>query len=139
MMKKVFPQPFSCVCFSHLAIMSTCWNATKDNCYSQSVLISKMQLKVMAWAGSEISISSAVENMVTRKATSESSQSRDIKNNGIKEGLFVYPELPEYTASLTSLRVLVAELTRSGSAQLKNPLQTRQPRAKNAHSFSMLQ
>lgn len=49
-----------------------------------------------------------------------SSLSRDIKNNRIKEGLLVYPELPEYTASLTSLPglTLVTELTRGGAAQL---------------------
>lgn len=52
--------------------------------------------------------------------TSESlsSQSSDLKNNGIKEGLFAYPNLPEYTASLTSLLglILVTELTRGGAA-----------------------
>ncbi len=42
---------------------------------------------------------------------------RDIKNNGIKEGLLVCPELPEYTASLTSLLglILVTELMRGWS------------------------
>lgn len=50
----------------------------------------------------------------------QSSLSRDLTNNGIKEDLLVYPVLPEYTASLTSLLelVLVTELMRGGAAQL---------------------
>lgn len=61
---------------------------------------------------------------LTRKKTSESSHCRDTKNNGIIEGLLVYPALLGYTASLTSLLglILVTELTRGGAAQLNNPL-----------------
>lgn len=48
------------------------------------------------------------------------SLSGDEENNGIKEVLLEYPELPEYTASLTSLLelILVPEMTRGGTAQL---------------------
>lgn len=66
--------------------------------------------------GSEISALHEKEQDTTSESLS--SQSRDIKNNRIKEGLLVYPKLPEYTASLTSLLglILVTELTRGGAA-----------------------
>lgn len=85
--------------------------------------------------------SSVEKKNATRPTRSESSEFRDKKNNGIKGGLLVDPELPEYTASLTSLLglILVTELTRGGAEQSKNPLQTRRPHAKNANSFGMQQ
>lgn len=70
-----------------------------------------MLLKVMAWSDLKYQLCMRTEQDTT-------SESSDIKNNGIKEGLFVYPNLPEYTVSLTSLLglILVTELTRGGAA-----------------------
>lgn len=102
-------------------------NRNRRQCYSQSMMIiCKMQLKVMA--GNDLKYQLCRnKHQTTNNIRVQSSLSRDIKNNGTKAGLLVYPELPEYTASLTSLLglILVTELTRGGVAQLNalyNPI-----------------
>lgn len=77
------------------------WN--KRQRYSESILVTQNAIKSNDREGSEISALQKQTWLQANNLRVQSSLCRVIKNNGIKERLLVYPELPEYTANLTSL------------------------------------